>query len=463
LTLSARIIELLETNEDVTYSLTASEANGKPPALVERSAKQSLVKAVLLKSSENKIVQALVPSHHVIDLDAMFRQFNTQFEGISSHETWSLLKADELSGIPSVPNWRSMPTFVDESLKLSDDLILEAGDRKQLIHLSNDSFNKLIEKTQIGAFSNAAPKMDIHDSLDEENIFKSVKQFTQLRIRQRLDETLELPPLPDTAQRIIKLRADPNADISDLTNIVELDPSLAAQVVSWAASPYYSAPGKIKSVHDAIVRVLGFDMVLNLSLGLALGKSMASSILTQADINKYWRDAVFTAATVEGLVTSIKREHRPSFGMAYLSGLLNNFGMMIIAQIFPPYFERLQRSRLANPHLSADIVEAATIGVSGNQISSWLMNNWNMPEEVGTALRWQYQSEYDGDYNTYSKLIFVARQMLAQKGFGETLPQSFDLNLFDELHLDESMAESTIDNIIESGEDLEAIAEKMRS
>ncbi|MGB0439456.1 MAG: hypothetical protein ACPGFC_05040, partial [Paracoccaceae bacterium] len=26
------------------------------------------------------------------------------------------------------------------------------------------------------------------------------------------------------------------------------------------------------SIHDAIVRVLGFDMVLNLALGLALGK-----------------------------------------------------------------------------------------------------------------------------------------------------------------------------------------------
>ena len=49
----------------------------------------------------------------------------------------------------------------------------------------------------------------------------------------------------------------------------------AAQVVSWAASPYYAAPGKIKSVHDAIVRVLGFDLVLNLALGLALGRSLS--------------------------------------------------------------------------------------------------------------------------------------------------------------------------------------------
>lgn len=54
--------------------------------------------------------------------------------------------------------------------------------------------------------------------------------------------------------------------------MVETDPALAAQVVSWAASPYYASPGKIRSVEDAIVRVLGFDLVINLALGLALGK-----------------------------------------------------------------------------------------------------------------------------------------------------------------------------------------------
>ena len=43
---------------------------------------------------------------------------------------------------------------------------------------------------------------------------------------------------------------------ADLADVVETDPSLAAQVVSWAASPYYAAPGKIRSVEDAIGRVL---------------------------------------------------------------------------------------------------------------------------------------------------------------------------------------------------------------
>ncbi len=271
-----------------------------------------------------------------------------------------------------------------------------------------------------------------------------------------------MPPLPETAQRIIKLRADPNADISDLTNIVEIDPSLAAQVVSWAASPYYSAPGKIKSVHDAIVRVLGFDMVLNLALGLSLGKTLSMEAMSKREVDNYWRGAVYTAAAVEGLVTSIDRAHRPGFGMSYLSGLLNNFGHLVMAEIFPPYFESINRMAAANPHVPAAVIEQHIIGVTGNQIAAWLLDNWNMPTEVVTALRQKFNTTFDGEHQQYAKLTYVAQYLLANLGFGDSLGGEIPQHLFTDLHLDQETATVTVENILESGEDLDAIAEKMR-
>lgn len=329
------------------------------------------------------------------------------------------------------------------------------------MEISQEDFQSIIDASSVGTFAGSMPSSDSAAD-DEAQIFDSVKRFTQLRIKQRLDETLELPPLPETAQRIIKLRADPNADISDLTNIVEIDPSLAAQVVSWAASPYYSAPGKIKSVHDAIVRVLGFDMVLNLALGLALGRTITSSAASQKQLDDYWRASVYSAAAVEGLVTSIGREHRPSFGMAYLAGLLNNFGFLVLAEVFPPYFSNISRLQLANPHVPNASVEQFLLGVSGNQVASWLLDNWNMPEEVVVALRQQNNLDFKGEHNVYAKLIYVAKQLLAAKGFGSSYPQALPDSLFQELHLDRETAEITIENILESGSDLDEIAEKMR-
>ncbi|HHR3315961.1 TPA: HDOD domain-containing protein, partial [Klebsiella pneumoniae] len=75
---------------------------------------------------------------------------------------------------------------------------------------------------------------------DRAEISQAVQAFTARRIQQRLEQTIEIPPLPQTAQKIIKLRVDPNASVDDITGLVETDPALAAQVVSWAASPYYA-------------------------------------------------------------------------------------------------------------------------------------------------------------------------------------------------------------------------------
>ncbi len=463
MTVSATILELLQKSENVSYTITDKPANNKEQlTVVPKSDASCLVKAVILKDNQNKPVQVLVPENSIIDLDAMFRHFGRQFEGIRSSHVWQLIKAKDLQSVPAIPEWQSLPTFIDDSLLKKDTLLLDSGDSENLVQLNNENFKEMVKTCQVGSFANPAPANSETREQDEAQILDSVKRFTERRIRQRLDETLELPPLPETAQRIIKLRADPNADINDLTNIVEIDPSLAAQVVSWAASPYYSAPGKIKSVHDAIVRVLGFDMVLNLALGLALGKTLSMKALSKQNIDDYWRNAVYTAAAVEGLVTSISREHRPGFGMAYLSGLLNNFGYLVLAEIFPPYFQLLSRARSANPHVNAASVEAYTLGVSGNQIAAWLLDNWSMPEEVVVALHQQSNPAYAGEHATYAKLNYVAKQMLANRGFGDTLPADIPAEVFDTLHLDREMAIATIENILESGSDLDAIAEKMR-
>ena len=239
---------------------------------------------------------------------------------------------------------------------------------------------------------------------------------------------------------------------------METDPSLAAQVVSWAASPYYSAPGKIKSIHDAIVRVLGFDMVLNLALGLALGRSLHIPKDGPHGSLPYWQQSVYMAATIEGLVTAIPRDHRPSFGMAYLCGLLHNFGFLFLAEVFPPHFRAYCEMADANPHTTHQAIERHLIGVTREQIASALMSLWSMPEEVVVALRHQSNPGYSGEYHEYPKLIFVAQRLLYQHNIGRGPKLEIPEQIFEELHLDPEKARTTVTNIIESEDELKHIA-----
>lgn len=456
----ASVIQALETN-NIAYQLKATEERMPSRHRTTRNHQACEVKSLLLQDSQGKL-QILLPRDHLIDLNAIKMKFGRDLEPIDPAELNAMLKDNALKTIPALPEWRNFSTIVDASLMRHPILLLDSGDDDQSIELKLSDFQSMIKSTSVGDLAILAPSVPNSVEMDREQILDSLKNFTQLRIKQRLEETLEMPPLPETASRIITLRADPDADISDLADLVELDPSLAAQVVSWAASPYYSAPGRIKSVHDAIVRVLGFDMVLNLSLGLALGNAMHINVMKPEQVTRYWQQAVCTAATVEALVTSIPRQQRPGFGMAYLSGLLNNFGYLILAEIFPPYFTTLSRHFEVNSHLPVASIEQHFLGVSSCQIAAWLMEVWNMPEEIVTALRHQHNPEYNGDHAKYPKLLYVARQMLTNHGLCNGTHATIAPELFDELYLDKRTAEISVESIIESKDDLFDIAEKTR-
>lgn len=451
----ANILQLLETNK-ITYALKASE-----PKLVLAAANPCHVRSQLLEDSHGR-VQALIPANYLLDLELIAKQFGRQLKAVSKQELKPMLAGQNLTSLPAMPAWEGLPTLVDSAILQQPSLWLESGDRSQLLEMQSRDFQSLIKNANVGNLAVKSPHLATTPEGDVAQIFNSLTHFTQLRIKQRLEDTLELPPLPETAQRIIQLRANPNADISDLSKIVELDPSLTAQVVSWAASPYYSAPGKIKSVQDAIVRVLGFDMVMNLALGLSLGKSLNTNVISPVQIGNYWRNAVATAAVIEGLVTSIPRAERPSFGMAYLAGLLHNFGYLILGEVFPPYFANLNRHFDVNPHLPQATVEQHLIGVASCQIASWLLETWHLPTEVVVALRQQFNPAYNGEHHQYAKLIYVANQLLANRGFNDREPAAIPPSIFSALNLSPDSAEITIDNILESGQDLAAIAEKMQ-
>ncbi|WP_286805966.1 MULTISPECIES: HDOD domain-containing protein [unclassified Marinimicrobium] len=454
-------VESLLNSQNIHYDLATApvDANNQPLWHDQHLRNVGAAKAVLLEDEKGRIL-AVISADTLLDLNAVNRQMDRELRATNQGAVRQFCDTYSLQSVPALPKLAGLPTLVDKQLLSRESLLLDSGDDTQLLHINRDDFQQVLEDAIICDIATPLDplEVDISAERDEEQILGAVRNFTQLRTRQRLEETLELPPLSETAQRIINLRVDPNADISDLAQVVETDPSLAAQVVSWAASPYYSAPGKIKSIHDAIVRVLGFDMVLNLALGLALGRSLSMPKDGPEGYLGYWQKSVYMAATIEGLVTAIPREQRPTFGMAYLSGLLHNFGFLILAELFPPYFSQYCRMTEANPHSTHQPIERHLLGVTREQLASTLMSLWSMPDEVVVALRHQNNPRYQGEHHQYAKLIYVAERLLLQQGVGLGPKLEIPASVFADLHLDPDKAQATVTNVMEALDDLDHIA-----
>ena len=408
--------------------------------------------------------QVIYPAHSLLDIQELSRLTGYQLTGYTEIETYNLCQNSGFSTLPGLPFAAGLPTVIDKKLLAYNQITIESGDGENAILIETESYRRLLRDSIIGEFCiplNGLTKSQLDNAHDLDDITKAVASFTQLRIKQRLEETLDFPPLPDTAQRIIKLRVNPYANINDLVDIVETDAPLAAQVVSWAASPYYAAPGKIQSIHDAIVRVLGFDLVLNLSLGLSLGNMLQMPKDSPKGFTPYWLQSVYTATTMEALVNAIPAKRRPTVGLAYLSGLLHNFGYLLLAEVFPPHFSAYCRQQEANPRLNHAYIERHLLGITREQMSAWLMQVWNMPNEIVTAMRFQNEADYVGDESAYANLLFIAGRLLRQRGIGDAPLESIPAEMFERLGLDPDKAREALDGIIESEQDIRQMAHNL--
>jgi HD-like signal output (HDOD) protein/prolyl-tRNA editing enzyme YbaK/EbsC (Cys-tRNA(Pro) deacylase) len=447
----ADIIEKVVSKHDLAVTL-AEVASGIPSSGATRT--------TLLEDEEGRL-QAIYNADCILDIEVVRRMTGRPLVAVSATDIDALCRNENLQRLPTIPHVLGLTVLIDQRLLEADKLVLDTGSEQRVLKLSKQQFMLMLDDARSGAIAVRETELQtgsLDATEDLQQITSAVANFTQLRIKQRLEETLDFPPLPSTAQRIIKLRADPNADIHSLSKIIDSDPPLAAQVVSWAASPYYAAPGKIKSVHDAIVRVLGFDLVLNLALGLSLDKTLSLPKDNSRGGTPYWKQAVYAATAVEALVTVIPAKHRPVIGMAYLAGLLHNFGYLILAEVFPPQFATYCRYQEANPHSHHSNIERHLLGVSREQMGAWLMRSWNMPDEVCTAMRFQNEPEFDQDNADYANLLCVALRLLGKHGIGNHSSNAIPDDLYQNLNLDPDKAAAAIATMMESADELDMMA-----
>jgi HD-like signal output (HDOD) protein len=252
----------------------------------------------------------------------------------------------------------------------------------------------------------------------------SVLESEQIRtIEKRIEQVYELPPMPELGTRILELRSNPNASAQQLANIVQLDPSLAAQVIRYASSPYYGYRGRITNVQEAISRVLGYDMVFNLALGLAVGRSFRIPDEGPLGLTRFWEHAVCSAILVQKIGTMLPEPLRPPTGLSYICGLLHDFGILLLGHLFLPEFQLLNKLAESNPGESVSELEQQLIGMGEARemlamgharIGAWLMQAWNMPETLRTALLEHHNPDYRGDHEVLVHLVQLAEFLMRQ-------------------------------------------------
>lgn len=357
-----------------------------------------------------------------------------------------LLDKHGLGCMPGLPVLSSGACLYDEPLLQQPELLVPSGQPGVLLQISREAFTRLLGKARPAALSTALddPQHDTErPDADHAQILRAVQALTGQPIQQRLEVALDIRPLPESAQTIIKLRMDPDTTVDDITRVVERDPLLAAQLVRWAGAGCFGLAGKIRSVEDALVLALGFERGINLALGLAPGRALRLPPGQPEANASHLQRMACTAAMNDALSLAMPASQRPERGLSYLCGLLC-------------------RQIEANPHLHHNRIEQQLLGIHRDQLGSWLMRSWDMPEELHTALRFQNDPSYAGPHAQYANLLCLGNRLLAERGVGRALPLSLPLALFERLGIDPQQAAGVANSVMRDAPALQAMGVRLQ-
>lgn len=383
---------------------------------------QRVVRAELLIDARG-VLMAVLPFHRHLDLAALSHRLGRSLQPLSSLQADRLFRDCEPGSHPPLSAAYGLPAVLDEGLLEFDRVYFQSGCHSTLIGTDLDTFLQLNRR----ALSLPIAYESGREPEGAEPVPPPPGQQLE-RLIERLKRIYKLPPMPSVAARILQLLADPNAGVRDLTRIIEQDPSLAAQVMRCARSAMYGYRGDVLTLQDAIGRVLGFERVSHIALGLAASRAFDIPRDGPLGLRAFWRHALHCSWLSQQLAIHLPRERAVEPGLAYLCGLLHNFGLLLIGHLFRPEFVLLNKLAASDPEASITALEKQVFGMGGAQelmglghgkIGAVLMECWNLPPQIMTVADMHHVTGYRGPHQTYVQLVQLANSLLKEEAIGD--------------------------------------------
>ncbi len=112
-----------------------------------------LAKSVVLEDEEGRYVLAVIPATHRLRLGRVSRALQRRLGLATEPELAGLFRDCEPGAVPPVGEAYGLPTVVDDSLLEQPEVYIEAGDHEDVVHLSREAFQALMQHARHGEIS----------------------------------------------------------------------------------------------------------------------------------------------------------------------------------------------------------------------------------------------------------------------------------------------------------------------
>lgn len=403
------------------------------------------------------IVFAVTSCDREVDLEALGQRLGYPPVPAESHVVQRYIRDGNINLLPPFAEAYGVRAIIDDALAAQDVIYFVAGDDTTVVEMKAATLFQAQQNIWICS-DFTRPATVLPNLTADAKVDAPIDAFSALSQLEKVDK---LPPMPKLATEIILLSKNTNAGAKELAAIVQKDPSLTVQVMRYAKSPLFNYRGELHSIQDAISRVLGYNMVMHLALGLATAKPFKVQRSGPLGLENHWRHAVYSAALAQSLCTDIRIAHRPQPGTAYLVGLLHNFGHLLMGTVFKREFAELNAQLEADATARTTDLEIKLLGMDHAAIGAHVFSRWGLPEEVIVVAMEHHNEIYDGPHAQYVRLICLVDRILKNHQMGDAHTSEIPPALMEQLGLSEIQLLITINRVLQDCEGLNVMAQQI--
>lgn len=267
-------------------------------------------------------------------------------------------------------------------------------------------------------------------------------------IKQQLSSgNIEVPLLPEVASRVIALSQDSESEISDLAQLVQSDPSLAAHVMRIANSAAYTPNASLVSLQQAITR-LGMNLICDIAVAASISTRMFKAPGYENRINHIWKHALATALWAK----EIARTCRLNVEATFLCGLLHSIGRPVTIQAACDITKRNTAS------LSEEDAQALE-DILNIEVGSCVLKSWEMPIIICEAL--QHLNDYHAAPHAVEQTMIVNASAQFATHMLDSEQLSRDDLIAQEVLADLNLYQDEVEKLLEKRDDIVSSMEAM--
>jgi diguanylate cyclase (GGDEF)-like protein len=224
-----------------------------------------------------------------------------------------------------------------------------------------------------------------------------------------------LPSPSASVLAVIRKVEEPEATVLDVARLIEKDVALAVQLLRVANSALYAPRSPIMTVERA-VSTLGLRSVRMLALAASM-RSLVPDATETVDMDEIRRRMLINGSLARKFAAAVSPLHEEE---AFLAGLLTGLGPVAMAVKDPELCRRVLDITGVWPNIAE---EKSLLGFTSNDITTYLVNRWEMPATLCEAIerRVQETDSSDSPLTRILRLSLLAENVLCGSHRGAAL------------------------------------------